>query len=721
MPARLTTHHLRQLLALTTAAAFTAAAVAVAAAGGPDAPAANLYSPFPAVVRPAEGISWPPGQALPTFAAPAATLDTILVQDLSRDEQLTFSALQGLVNRKQLRIYLLDARSDEGPFTWAETATVGFGSRTSYDRRTKFELLKRYVGEVKGVVLYDPSTSPHYRNLAGTVAGLERAIPVTAEIRESMRSHGVDLPVIVDLTTLGFTSPIEIYEHLHQQYWERCEKRFLVSAKPHSDGGGGDFHHTRDLAAACGAAVVWLDTLDPAERAVLGKFLGDMKAGEAVVLGWYATERSGVTTASAFGIGTIPADHYISGSVYAGTDPKIMIPPVPRRAELADKVYVTMFISDGDNIQYTQRAMRRIWDRSAPSRGKMPLNWTIAPALVDVGPAILNYYYSTATANDCFVGGPSGMGYLMPFNTLREPGAPVGVVLEDPAKMAAYARLTETYLQRSGLRVVTIWDDATPMHRAAYAEHCRNLYGATVQNFRDVRGVRGSVQDERVRFDRLVIPYAGTYEHLSRSLAGEIGRWDGKSPRFLAYQADVWGELKPAKLVELHDEFSKRHPGTLEFVRADHYFALYQEAEGLPFNLCMSASTTVTSGDATADVGWVVDGSPAKLWAPAEPGPQWLVFDFGAEHEIHRCVVRHAGDHGPGRQHNTRDFRMQADAGDGSWQTVAIVTGNAANVSDVEFDVVTARRFRMLIDDPGADRLARIADVEIHGRRPPAE
>ena len=83
---------------------------------------------------------------------------------------------------------------------------------------------------------------------------------------------------------------------------------------------------------------------------------------------------------------------------------------MPRKPKLDNKAYVAVFISDGDNIQYTQRAMRRIWDRAAPHRGKVPLNWTIAPGLVDIGPGILNYYYTTATEKDCFVTGPTGMG-----------------------------------------------------------------------------------------------------------------------------------------------------------------------------------------------------------------------------------------------------------------------------------------------------------------------
>lgn len=295
----------------------------------------NFHAPYPSVVSPAQGVSWPKGQALPLFSAPAASLDAMFVQGLSRDEQITFSALQGLINKKQPRIYLLDRFSDEGVYTWAETSTVNFTSRILYGRESKYDLVKKYAGEITGVVLYDPAISPHHRNLAGTIGGLERAIPVTSETYENLKNNGIQLDVKVDLTGITETSAAAVYEYLYQKYWGRCDKRLLVSAKPHDEKGRGDYHHTRDMAAACGAAVVWLDTQNPEEKKVLQKFFGDMKAGEAVVLGWYSTERSGIITASEFGIGTLPADHYLNGSVYGGTDHTIRIPVVPRKPKSA--------------------------------------------------------------------------------------------------------------------------------------------------------------------------------------------------------------------------------------------------------------------------------------------------------------------------------------------------------------------------------------------------
>jgi hypothetical protein len=675
----------------------------------------NLYSPYPQVSNISTGLSWPNGQALPTFATPGFPLDTILVQDLSPDEEITFSALQGLINKTKPRVYLLDSGADEGTYTWANTSLVGFGSRILYSNANRYNLIAKYTNQLAGVVRYDPAVSIHYRNLASTVAGLRNAIPVTPAIHAALAGQGINLPVVVDLTGLTYTTPVDIYNYLYDTYWPECNQRVLVSANPDDTG---DLHHTRDIAAATGGAVVWLSTTSTSQRTVLRKFLADMTPGEAIVLGWYTTERSGIVTATSYGIGTIPADFYISSTVYGGNDHRIRIPAVPTRPALQNKIYICLFISDGDNAQYVQRAMRKIWDQNTSSRGIYPLNWTIAPGMVDLGPALLNYYYTTATTRDCFVAGPSGMGYIMPVNTLSETGAAVGTHLTDPVATDAYTRLTETYLQRSGLRVLTVWDNATAMHRASYETNVRNLYGATVHLFAGSSSVVPSIENNRVRFDRLVTPYASTYTALRDTLTNQINAWNGSAPTFLSAQVSIWGELKPNRIVDLCNELNALHPGKLEFVRADHYFNLFNQASNLPFNLSMAAQTSVTGSAGGGNATLARDGTPYTLWTSSAPGVRSLTFNFGVPYNLSRYVVRHAGDTMLSQTLNTRDYRFQVSADGLLWATIDTGVSNTINVTDVEFPLVTAQYARILIDHPGSDTIARIADVEIYGRNP---
>ena len=49
-----------------------------------------------------------------------------------------------------------------------------------------------------------------------------------------------------------------------------------------------------------------------------------------------------------------------------------------------------------------------------PVRGKLPLGWTISPSACMLIPDIVDYYYSTATDQDRFLGAVSGIGYAYP-------------------------------------------------------------------------------------------------------------------------------------------------------------------------------------------------------------------------------------------------------------------------------------------------------------------
>src|SRR5690606_3236678 len=64
---------------------------------------------------------------------------------------------------------------------------------------------------------------------------------------------------------------------------------------------------------------------------------------------------------------------------------------------------------------------------------------------------------------------------------------------------------------------------------------------------------KSSVADNGLRFERLVIPYAGSYEDLRHSIEENEAVVDGKSPRFIAYQADVWSQLKPERFEGLRN------------------------------------------------------------------------------------------------------------------------------------------------------------------------
>jgi hypothetical protein len=96
-------------------------------------------------------------------------------------------------------------------------------------------------------------------------------------------------------------------------------------------------------------------------------------------------------------------------------------------------------------------------------------------------------------------------------------------------------------------------------------------------------------------------------------------------------------------------------------------------------------------------------------------------FDLGQSCQISRYVLRHAGASGLDPAHNTRGFTLHVSGDGESWTTLDECRGNTENVTDVEFKPVAARHVKIIVDDPGTDATARIADVEIFGRCDPAQ
>lgn len=509
-------------------------------------------------------MKWEKDRILPTFGTPASPMDAIMTTSMSRDMQVTLSSLQGIVNKRQPRILMLDAETNEGPCTWPETMGL------KWQEKDALSIIKKYIGEVSGAILYSEEKSSHYVNLACTAAGIKGALPMTSEVYSFLDASGVKIAILEDLTGLEMTSRREIYEYLYNKYWKDCTHRLILSQPPK------EAFHLRDLCTATACAMVFLENRDESERLVYEKFLADMEPGNAIAMGWYTEERSGITTATSFGLSTIPADHFCNPTVYAQDKP-VHVRPEKEAPEVKNKIYAALFVSDGDNIQYNERYMRVFWDKSAPDRGKTCINWTISPSLVDVAPDIMNYYYDNSTEKDCFVSGPSGLGYAMPVNTLNEEIEAKNYVKDDN-NFAKYVTLSNRYFERAGLRAVTIWDNLTENQRDIYTKNAPYLHGITVQMFtEDWESITS--ENNGVLVKQLTPCYCTTREHFMKVLTREVGKWDKKSPMFIACQFCIWGKMTLKDVSEIEEKLNEMTGGGFEFVRADDFFRMYNKSK----------------------------------------------------------------------------------------------------------------------------------------------
>ncbi len=653
----------------------------------------------------ANEVCWPEDRLLPVFLPPVNSVRSLdmNVAKLSNEERIMFCTLQGIINRTRPRILLYN-HNEEPQSTWPSAHNL---KTAPISASAPYTLVKLFKEEIKGLVLYSTEKSEHYANLAVTIAGLDRLLPVTPEVKAKLEKNGLEFPVAEDLTGLTMTTATSVYSYLYNNYWSRCNHRLLISERP-------NIPYVHDIGAACGSACVWLDPRTTAEKAVLDKMLKDMTPGRDFVMGWYAEERSGVGEATQFGLSTVPGDFFENATVYTAVNKPVKINPVPKRPKLENKVYATIYISDGDNIQYCQHAMAKIFEQSG--RGKMAMNWTISPALADIAPMMLNYYYRKATTNDCFVSGPSGMGYAMPFNGLAS-GSGTYYTSSGP-KLTPYIQLTQRYIEKAGLRVITIWDNISPAQRKAFADNCPYLYGLTINDYERQSGrLAYAVQSGWLPIAPQYPCYRGDIDGITDFFNRDIKNFKDTAPMFVTGQADVWN-LGPDKLIALNERLNALSPGNVKIVRADHWFSYYNEARHLPFNITLMQDMEITSSPTKTNVKYAADGSPSEgyIWiSKTNEGTGWVQLDFKDSYQISRYVVRHAEAAGLDLELNSRDFMVETSLDGETWTTIGTHVGNTAPVTDINITPIEARYMRVNVTNGGADGFVRIGDIEVYG------
>ncbi|MBE6731237.1 MAG: hypothetical protein E7564_06075 [Ruminococcaceae bacterium] len=648
---------------------------------------------------PAEGLYWPEWQAIPSFAKIEGELDALNLEIYSNNVKIALTALQGQVNKVKPKIILFSSNAlIEGTYTWPQR----LGIKTNLID-SPFELIKKYQDAIKGVVLY-AGRNPHYANLAASVANFSDAIPVDVRLYELMKEHGIELPVTEDLTSLKFRDHKDIYNYLYDNYFDKCSKRIFFSLSP--------MIHTsfvRDMAAAVGGAIVWLDARIEEEEVILHKFLKHLPSGHSIILGWWPEERSGIGAGTKHGVSTIPSDFYDNSTVYASFEHIMHIPAVPKKPKLENKIYLAIFLSDGDNVQYCQHRMSELWINEG--RGSVPLNWTVSPGLVDIGPGLLNYFYDTASENDCFCSGPSGLGYALLFDEHNNV-----LNMSEKWHMDKYMQLSNRYFIKNGIRVVTAWDKLNGMHRYCYAHYARGLYGVTTEDwFQKPCEVPVYTERDRMAFIPNRPAYAEKIEDIVAMIKDKIMAFDGSKPMFFATQGVTWS-LTPQNMKALVDILNEMQPGKVEILRGDHFFALYNEANGLAFNLALSPDAKATNKGEDASV--ILNGSPygKNMWEAKEAGAQDFIIDLGRVYTINRYVIKNAGVNDEDKSRNNKAFTISCSLDGVNYELIDSRDSDTSNIIDCEFLDKEAKFIKLSVLEGGEDGIVRIGDVEIYGR-----
>ena len=291
-------------------------------------------------------LQWPKGQVLPRFGEPKKQLDAVDVSKESGDVKVMITTLQGLVNREepQLMVYEKPWRKE----AWAKELGLDVAEPVDYT-----VLLQKYKSYVKGLLVTDEAV-PDTVNIANTLAGIEDAIVVSNRLAAELTAEPYNLPVLKDFTGM-FQDKFEAYDYALEHIWPNCTHRLVIGVDP---GPKGHLAYIRDVAVAAKIMIFWLDPRVEKEAEYIKKFFKDCTPVDTYYMGWWPEEGAGIKIGSEHGIPTVPADYYENYTVYSGMKQEFDVPTIPAKPKLENKFYVAFMVSDGDNIQYCEHAMK---------------------------------------------------------------------------------------------------------------------------------------------------------------------------------------------------------------------------------------------------------------------------------------------------------------------------------------------------------------------------
>jgi hypothetical protein len=385
-------------------------------------------------------------------------------------EMLMFSSLQGILNRDKARIFLyFPDKTDQG---WYDEYPVK-EERVFYKWYRQYDHLQfTEVGEpfalfeklseaesssINGYVIVD-NKLPVTANIAANYASIGNLVPVTETILEEGKNILSDWPVKHDLRgKFQNVSKLQVYEWAFEHQWPKANHAQVANMgtpEPGDDLPTNSFrtsNRARDFTIAERGFFFALQSGGD-EYELKDKTFQAMEP-HGYIFGWDQGrgETKHISQLSkhgqlALGASTYSANFSFRSHVHVpGAVERFkqrVVDSINELPSLEQKIYLTFILSDGDSLNFLiRKGQGGQWQ--LPQRGEVTFGWEIQPFLTEVAPGLLDYFQATATDNDYFVNGVSGIGYFypeeMPKDTLRS-------VLEK----------TKIYMEKTGQTVFTV-------------------------------------------------------------------------------------------------------------------------------------------------------------------------------------------------------------------------------------------------------------------------
>jgi hypothetical protein len=337
---------------------------------------------------------------IPAAAAAAPALSptrAALLVDLSQVDlptQMLVTSIQGVINRDPAAPGVYVAR---GP---ADLAWLSI-YRPDVTVVTPDELVAKVRDRLAGQVLYDPAQE-HSVNLAAAAAAILDAALTTKDL---------GLKTLLDARG-RWPDRASAYRYAVAEVLLHAAPDRIALIGPGAPWARADL---RDYLAQQRMLAVDLDWRDAEQASLLKEILTRLRPAS-LVFGppELAADDALLQILASRQDLLVPVSYAANLSWHSSYRPAVPLRQLDRLAPLAYKLLVTFVYEGGSDLGFALGPMRALW--WDPGRGKVPLGWTISPALLDLAPQVYQSYCSDAwmSGTDELVMAPNGPGYFLP-------------------------------------------------------------------------------------------------------------------------------------------------------------------------------------------------------------------------------------------------------------------------------------------------------------------
>ncbi len=352
-------------------------------------------------------------------------VNLLVWEQLSFDEQALAQFVQGMLNRKGVKVYI-------------DTDDYLSYLDEEYCETELFKLIEQNVSLFEGAACYDLNCNDIGINMAAMVSAATDILCAPRTLISKLNALG--LKTVSDLADIKGSRAAR-----QREIWLKYKSRLNRDALVHQVVKEDNFHLAlRDFSICNRWACIY--TSESEEDRSFRREVLQWLDGNVPVYGWNDDEIAFIRDISTYGEYALPSDWSCNHSYFGLGDCKLKM-KTPRTTIREDKHYIALVVSDGDNIQWLERTF--CTSSTFGQRQRSPMNykmsWTFSPSLARLCPKAAERIYS-GKKNDYFITGVSGIGYANCLSYPRE-------------HLDGFTRLTAEAMADSDLNVVCLLDE----------------------------------------------------------------------------------------------------------------------------------------------------------------------------------------------------------------------------------------------------------------------